>query len=297
MNRRTLPYILLIITAALALGACAALEQPTPTVDPNQLATVVSETLTAVPTRALPPEATDTPVPTPVPSDTPLPPTEAPPPPTDTEEPSATPPPTPTLEPTGTLQAGDPKTTLGDPTWRDPLASGVNWPLGEDDFTEARMEDGRLAMTGLTSTDGWRLTWPEIQDFYLEMTVETGTCEGSDHYGVMARVPDRTAADRGYLFGVTCDGRYSLRTWDGETMTDLVPRTADSAILAGSETVNRIGLWAVGEQLILYANGVRLTEIQDDTFTDEGSFGIFVGARLTENFTIYLDEIAYWANP
>jgi hypothetical protein len=189
------------------------------------------------------------------------------------------------------------RNTLGSPTWQDEFSTGNNWPLGEDSFTRARVEDGGFHLTGLTSTDGWRLTWPVINDFYLEMKVTTGSCSSSDHYGLILRVPDRTAADRGYLAGFTCDGRYSLRTWDGEVMTSLVAPTASDAILAGSENENQIGVWANGEQLGLYANGKLLTQINDDTFIEEGSFGIWVGARQTEDFTIHVDEIAYWANP
>jgi len=292
---------LLLPTAALALGlgACSAIGSPaTATLDSNALATIVSETLTAVPTRPLPPEATATGLP--------LIPTEAPPEATATTEvetatpspqPTDTPVPTSTAGPTSTLPAEDVRGTLGTPTWHDPLTSGNNWPLGEDEFTRARVEDGELHLTGLTTTDGWRLTWPVVRDLYLEMTVRTGNCSSNDHYGLMARVPDRSAADRGYLFGFTCDGRYSLRAWDGEDMTSLVAPTASAAIVAGSDKVNRIGLWAKGEQLGLYANGSLLTQIEDDTFTEEGSFGIFVGARQTDEFTVHVDEIAYWDNP
>jgi len=85
--------------------------------------------------------------------------------------------------------------------------------------------------------------------------------------------------------------------WDGETMTNLLTPTESAAILAGSEKENRLGIWARGEKLGLYANGLLLREIEDDTFVKEGSFGIWVGARQTENFTIHVDEIAYWDNP
>ena len=295
-NRRIL---LPAVALALGLGACSAIGSPaTATLDLNALATMVSETLTAVPTRPLPPVATATELP-PIP-------TEAPPEAAATPEvetitpsppPTDTPVPTSTAGPTSTLPAADVRGTLGDPTWRDPLTSGNNWPLGEDAFTRAHVEDGELHMTGLTTTDGWRLTWPVVRDFYLEMTARTGSCSGNDHYGLIARVPDRSAADRGYLFGFTCDGRYSLRAWDGEDMTSLVAPTASTAIIAGSDKVNRIGLWAKGEQLGLYANGSLLTQIEDDAFTEEGSFGIFVGARQTDEFTVHVDEIAYWENP
>jgi hypothetical protein len=111
------------------------------------------------------------------------------------------------------------------------------------------------------------------------MIVSTGTCTGNDHYGHIVRVPDRSAADRGYLVGLTCDGRYSLRAWDSETMTSLVASAASDAIQSGSEQENRLGLWAQGERLALYVNGTLLTQIEDATFTEEGSFGIWVGAR------------------
>lgn len=298
MNRH-----LLITVAVLLLTACSAI-QPPATLDSNVLATSVAGTLTAVPPRTLPPEPSETEPPTAVPQEA----TATEPPATATEpaEPTATTPApsdTPsaslTAGPTSTLPAGDIRSTLGNPTFRDTLASGNNWPLGEDSFTRARVEEGELHLTGLSTVDGWRLSWPVIQDFYLEMTVRTGSCSGNDRYGLMARVPDRTAADRGYLFGFSCDGRYSLRAWHGpsETMTQLINLTASSAINSGSQQVNRIGLWIDGEQLALYANGTLLTQIEDDTYTQEGSFGIFVGARQTENFTIHVDEIAYWANP
>jgi hypothetical protein len=294
---RTRSFLLPAAALALGLGACSAIGAPA-TLDSNALATVVSGTLTAVPTLPLPPEATATEIP--------LIPTEAPPEATATPEvetitpspqPTDTQVPTSTAGPTSTLPAEDVRGTLGNPTWSDPLTSGNNWPLGEDSFTRARVEDGELHMIGLTTTDGWRLTWPVVRNFYLEMTVRTGSCSSNDHYGLMARVPDRSAADHGYLFGFTCDGRYSLRAWDGEEMTSLVAPTAGTAINAGSDKVNRIGLWAKGEQLGLYANGSLLTQIEDGTFTEEGSFGIFVGARQTDEFTVHVDEIAYWDNP
>ena len=303
-------FLLPAAAFALGLGACSAIGSPA-TLDSNALATVVSGTLTAVPTRPLPtivsgaltavptrplpPEATATELPTEaLPEATATPEVE---PTTPSPLPTDTPVPTPTAGPTSTLPAGDVRGTLGNPTWRDPLTSGSNWPLGEDSFTRADVEDGELHMTGLTTTDGWRLTWPVVRDFYLEMAVRTGSCSGNDHYGLMARVPDRSAADHGYLFGFTCDGRYSLRAWDGEAMTSLVAPTASTAIIAGSDKMNRIGLWAKGEQLGLYANGSLLTQIEDGTFTEEGSFGIFVGARQTDRFTVHVDEIAYWDNP
>jgi hypothetical protein len=196
-----------------------------------------------------------------------------------------------------TAVAGDPRTTLGDPAWRDRFTGTTNWTLGEDSFTEAEIDDERLVLQGRSSIDGWRLTWPEIEDFYLEGTFRTGTCTGNDHYGLMFRVPDRHAADEGYLLGLTCDGRFWLRLWDGENMDTLVQLTTSADIVEGSNQTNRLGIWAQGDDLRLYVNGKLVAEESDDSLTDEGAFGVFVGARQTDNFTISVSEIAYWNLP
>jgi len=290
---------ILVALGSLGAGACT-VAQPSAPPNVDELATRVSGTLTAIPPAVPLPTAIGSAGPSPT-STTAA--NEVPPTPTETPAAAATAlptlTPTPSFTPlaTQTPPVDDPRATLGNPTWRDEFASGANWPLGQDSFTRAQVGDGELVLTGLTTTDGWRVTWPVVKDFYLEMTVETGTCAGSDHYGLIARVPDLQAANQGYLFGVTCDGRYSLRAWDGEAMTNLVRATTGTSILAGSEQVNRVGLLATGDQLILYVNGARLTEIEDSTFSEEGSFGVFVGARQTSNFTIHVSEIAYWESP
>lgn len=272
----------------LIAGLAAACTSPAPpTIDPSGLATSVSSTLTAsAPTPALPQPVTDTPPPQATESATATVPSETP-------APSATP----TASLTPTTVAGDPRTALAEPTWRDQFANANNWTLGEDSFTEAEIEDGRLALTGKTSTDGWRVSVPEIDDFYLEGTFRTGTCSGNDHYGFIFRVPDRHDADEGYLLGLTCDGRFWLRLWDGENMETLVPLTANSVIVQGSNQTNRLGIWAEGETLKLYANGKLLHELTDDGLTDKGGFGLFVGARKTDNFTVFVSEVAYWNLP
>lgn len=295
MKRFTLYALFWTVVLA---GCGSPLAPATPETD--ELATRVSGTLTALPPAiTLPPEiepSATAPAFTESPEPTELPPTatlQL----TPTPSPTATPVASFTPLATPTLPSGDFRTQLGSPLWSDTFTSGAGWPLGEDDFTRAEVEDGSLALTGLSTSDGWRLTGREIEDFYLEMTVDTGSCSANDHYGLIFRVPELKAADRGYLAGFTCGGRYSLRAWDGESMTSLIAATASSSIQAGSDRTNRMGVLADGDRLVLYANGIQLAELEDDTFTDSGFFGIFVGARQTEEFTIYVSEIAYWASP
>jgi hypothetical protein len=280
--------ILYSLVLALALAGCLP-QSATPVSVDDLVATSISGTLAAEPTD-VPPPPTEPPLTVETPATVP---------PTATTVPtlllptatlSATP--SPTISPTAVT--GDPRTALGQPTWRDPFDSGNGWNLGEDSFTGAKVEGGKFILTGLTTADGWRLTWPEVQDVYLESTIRTRTCTGNDEYGLMFRVPDIHDPDEGYLFGFTCDGRYFFRTWDGENMTALISATASSAIQAGSDKTNRIGVWAEGDEFTLYANGTLLGKIEDTMFPDEGGFGLFIGARQTEEFTTEADEIAYW---
>jgi hypothetical protein len=304
MKHLIIPVLLL----GTLLAACSG-GQATPTVSQNDIQTQVALILTQNPsTKAAPAEVQVTTIPTLAPTQTIAPtntqaptstqaPTQAP-----TQSATSTAAATPTLAPTATTSvattpvAGDPKTKLGVPAFQDTFKDDKNWPTGEDKFTNISIANNALTMIGLTTLDGWRLTWPTLSDFYLEATFKTGECSGSDRYGLIARVPDAETADRGYLVGATCDGNYSLRKWDGEKMNNLVAWGPSSAIHAGANQTNRVGLLAVGNQLSVYLNGSLIKTIQDNSFTN-GSFGLFIGANKTANFTVTVTDVSYWENP
>ena len=105
------------------------------------------------------------------------------------------------------------------------------------------------------------------------MTATFGeTCKGADHFGLM--LSPVSSADNGYLFGISCDGKYVLWKWDGTRMTALVKWTTSDGIQAGANKTNRIGIKAEGNKLSLYANGILLTELTDKSY-DKVYFGSF----------------------
>jgi len=218
---------------------------------------------------------------------------------TPTAEPTAAATPEPTLEPTPAAVPGDPRDSLGNADWRDTMDNSDNWPTDVDaaGFTKIDFSGGYMQLTGLKTQDGWRLSYNSISDFYIEMTVKTNTCAAGDRYGLIFRVPDKHAANRGYLFGVSCDGKISLREWDGRTgvkkMTAHIPWEANDAVKSGSNQVNRLGVMADGSKLTLYVNGVKVGEISDSTYSS-GYFGVFVNAGATSSHTISVDELSYW---
>ncbi len=301
-----------LLLAAVMLAGCGMIGQAVPTPDDAMIATQVAQILTTMPTATGQAEVSPSPeLPTVQPTEVIVaPPTEEPTlttAPTEEAAPTATatqaPTATSTLAPTVaiTLPAGDPAGSLGSPSFTDNMSQENRWPTGPDRFTSLSFTNNIMRLTGLTTTDGWRITIPELTNFYVEATFRTEDCDGNDRYGMIARVPVSSTPDRGYLVGFTCDGKYSLRRWNASIgangeMVNLIPWTNSAAINAGSNQTNRMGFMAVGDRLIVYANGQLLQEVRDATFS-KGYFGVFVGARDTDNFTVQVQQVRYWENP
>ncbi len=124
-------------------------------------------------------------------------------PPTAALEPTATPENSPTPANTATVSAQDPAAYLGTPAGSDTLDSGKSFGLDstgyDDDYTAIRVENGALVMTSHYATGyrGWRTGGTKQQNAYIEATVQTGECSGSDLYGLIVRSPDFV---KGYWF-------------------------------------------------------------------------------------------------
>ncbi|MHC1781512.1 MAG: hypothetical protein AB9891_01900 [Anaerolineaceae bacterium] len=217
--------------------------------------------------------------------------------------------PFPTMEPTATvyvaeatptMSGNDPAYKLGTPSWDDPMDISANWPVEGNEYTSVSFKDGFMQFSGLKKDNGWRLSVNDIENFYMEMTVRSAQCTGTDRYGLMIRVPDRKAADRGYWFQINCKGQYAFQKWDGSEdpgkVTGLIGWTTNAAINAGSLATNRLGVMAIGDTYTLYANGIKLATAEDDSWL-KGGFGVVIGAKETNNMTVYVDQIRYWLNP
>ncbi len=283
-----LPAVLLLV------AGCSTPPPATPPDIQGQVGTSVAATLAALPTNTSEPPGVDatttaiaaTPSPEPTATETPtLPPTETPAP-TSTPLPSLTP----------TRVPGDPVANLGQPQWRASFDdNNPNWFTFEDEQTKVEIKDGKLILTSLKANnfEAWSLTAPVLDDFYLEIKGAFGECSQKDRYGLFFRGPD---PNEGYLFGISCDGFFRLRKWDGEQMTQLVNWTRSDIINTGDGGVNRLGIWAEGDRISAYVNGQFLVEVQDDAY-EAGRFGAFVSADITPGFTAEISEAAYWDLP
>ena len=288
--------LIIFVLLALVLSACnyPIVEETTEEQD-NSMATEIAKILTGTPVSILisptageetvEPAATEETEPTA----------------TDTPEviaDTATPTPTmtSTLAPTPTLSDGDPALSLGTPDWVDTMDNGNNWLTGVDAFTSVKFEGGYMKLTAVSDLDGWRLSWPKLTNAYLEAKFLTTDCSGSDHYGIMFSSPYESGTDQGYLFGITCDGRYSLRKWNKPNMTTFESWTDSNTINIGDNAQNTLGVLTNDGTISLYINGVKVKEVSEGTFKT-GLFGIFVGMDNVEDLTIWVDQIRYWTNP
>ncbi len=210
--------------------------------------------------------------------------------------------PPPTLTPgSGSTTSNDIRLKLGAPTGVDPMnnAQAWTWPTGHNSFTSIDFQNGMMRFTGLTKDSGWRLPLlAATSDVYVEMTAAPQDCSGADNYGIIFRVPVLKEADRGYLFGVSCEGTYALWKWDGKVepkgkATMLIQWTGSDKINTGSGAFNRVGAMAYGDRLLLYINGAKVGEVKDTSYVG-GNFGIFVNPSDETPFTIWVDEMSYW---
>ena len=203
---------------------------------------------------------------------------------------------TPTIRPSATSPTGDPRSSLGNPTWKELFQNSKSWGLEtpyDDGNTRVEILSNSIVFTSANAKGwhGWRMSYLKPRNFYLEATIQTKTCSGNDQYGMIFRSPDNSS---GYWMGVTCDGQFFLRKGDGETFTDLIKAKTSAAILPGSNQTNRLGVLVKDDSIALYANGKLLDQVTDTTYSSAGAFGLFIAGQKTLNFSFDCTEIDYW---
>jgi hypothetical protein len=183
---------------------------------------------------------------------------------------------------------------LGAASWTDNFTNADNWYLINTANTKWSEGDGQLVMKSISPSKGeeWGLSdQPSMNDYYLQASFVTGgACSGLDKYGVLARAPEE---NKGYVFEFSCDGHYRLYTWDGENYNALQEWRTSASIVTGPNQTNVLGIYMKGSDIRLYANGHKLAELTDNSY-DHGQFGLVIGSVNTDNFTVYVDQVAYW---
>jgi hypothetical protein len=209
--------------------------------------------------------------------------------PEETQEPEAEP----------TVESDDPAVYLGDADWTDEMDTAEFWQPGSDDYTAAAFENGKLKITALSDTDGWRMALqPVLKNVYMETEFTMKNCANKDEFGLYFRVPEKIDFNQGYKFSITCDGLYGIRNWDGlsKKTSWLQYYKVSESINKGKDQSNRIGVMALDDRLLMFVNGEKVGEVSDNAYT-EGFFGLFINRDKTENLNILVDTVSYWTDP
>jgi hypothetical protein len=192
---------------------------------------------------------------------------------------------------------GDPAQALGTPDSKDTFDNASNWHLYDNGCFKSEITGGKYTMTakGLPGVLCWEVTNTVVKNFYLETYVQNPlNCLPDDRYGVFFRTPDN---QRGYLFGISCDGRYMLTKWDGHTNETIIPGTTSDRISVGPSQINRIGVLGDGSHFRLYANGSPLMDTDDSAFMGPGKIGYFIQASNNQQYSSTFDDLSVWNLP
>ena len=115
-------------------------------------------------------------------------------------------------------------------------------------------------------------TWPERSYDDFTATVKTHWVQGSaaSGYGLMVRA--KTATD-GYIFFINHHGQFSFGKYVNSNWEYLEPWSHSDVIRISGE--NTLTARCIGNHFTLFINGIRVTEVYDDTFI-YGNVGVTV---------------------
>ena len=209
---------------------------------------------------------------------------------------------TPIFTPTPTQITFNPEEAFGTWQFEEKFLGDHNWTDSSGDLPDTdniRLEivDNVMRVMGkYAQFDTWWFTWSQLSDFYLQMQVQVTTCSGKDAYGFIFHGPPTGKPAHGYVVAFSCDGHYMIRRIDSAnpwSATDLLIWEPSEYIAKGPDAVNTLGVHVVGNSIAVYANGEKLTEVYDDSYSS-GRFGLWVNAWDTPAFTYRVWNIKYW---
>jgi hypothetical protein len=96
-----------------------------------------------------------------------------------------------------------------------------------------------------------------------------------------------------YAFLISSDGYYQVDKLENNTWVYSSEWAQSSAIKTGNAT-NLIEVACRGDHMALYANGVKLMDYTDSSFS-QGGVGLYVGSQSEGNVSIGFDNLKVWS--
>lgn len=183
----------------------------------------------------------------------------------------------------------------GTPTLRETFRSNTGaWTLDLGRNPARFISDGALV---IWVEDPDQLLWVShsqtFADFYLE--VDTAHVEGplDNFIGIAFRLQDN---QNFYLFAISSDGMFSAGKYVKDKWQSLVEWQPADAIETGEGSENRIGLLAVGDQIVLLVNNEELARVQDSFFA-RGKVALLAGSNTQGDVVVAFDNVWLWSAP
>jgi hypothetical protein len=167
-----------------------------------------------------------------------------------------------------------------DSSWAE--LEGDGWSIG---FSSR----GYLISVDISHAPIWSVRNQEFEDVSLEVDAARIAGPQDGYYGLVCRHLD---GDNYYALVIGDDGFFGIGIVEqGEKLRFLQEGIAPPEVLMPAGTPNLVRADCIGNSLILYANGVKLAEIADDTF-DAGDSGLLAGTRKGAGLQVLFDNLA-----
>jgi hypothetical protein len=139
-----------------------------------------------------------------------------------------------------------------------------------------------------TQFDYWSTPGLNFTDVHIEVDVTKIAGPDDNDFGILCRYRDEN-----HFYGalISSDGYYGIsKMKDGEhTILGAEGMEFSDTIQTGS-TTNRIGADCIGNRIVLYVNGEKLAEIEDDEY-GSGDIGLVAGTFETPGVDVVFDNV------
>ncbi len=281
MKLRELFPEILLIGSILINGGCDLMRTPVPpTLDPGMVITHAAQTIIArmtieatLATWTPTPTSTSTPTPTPTPTETPTP--------TDTPTPTETPFLTDTPTPTPTIPLSV--------SFRDDFSIDTGWfTVDRGDYGFRLVQGGYLVFVNVLNTPIWSVRQRKFIDVSLEVDASVLSGAEDNYYGLVCR---QVNGDNYYALVISPNGSYGIAKAKEGVFSFIQEGEAPSGVIKSGMEVNRVRADCMGKTLSLYANQVKLVEVEDSDF-EGGWVGVIVGTRFSSGVEVLFDNFA-----
>ncbi|HEY9075787.1 MAG TPA: FHA domain-containing protein [Anaerolineaceae bacterium] len=157
-----------------------------------------------------------------------------------------------------------------------------NWYVGDvGEFARIALAGGGIRISILKGPFyAWTTNFETYENLRMEVDIAQLQGQKENEMGFFCRFQDDNNL---YMLGMTASRRYGIAKKEKGTLTMLTTGVIPASITLKSEGFNHLRGDCSGQTLALYVNGVKLAEVQDQSFT-RGRMSIYAGGATGDEF-------------